>query len=103
MDDNVDSTIAAIAARSHGLFARLHLDLLETSEEVVRHRLATGRWLVVHDCVYRVAGAPRSWLADVLAACWAGGTRACATRATAVELHGVPGGRRHPIEIVCPH
>jgi hypothetical protein len=39
MYDNIDRAIAAIALRSHGLFARLHLDLLDVGEEAVRHRL----------------------------------------------------------------
>jgi hypothetical protein len=102
METRLDQAIGVIAARSHGLFARLHLDLLRVSEETVRHRLTSGRWLIVHDGVYRVAGAPTSWEAEVLGACWAGGTRAFASHRTAAALHELPGGRRGVVELTCP-
>jgi predicted transcriptional regulator of viral defense system len=102
MDQRIDQAIAEISARSHGLVGQIHLDLLDVSHEAVAHRVARGRWIRVHDGVYRVAGAPRSWEADVLAACWAGGTRACASHRSAAALHGLPGGRRDVVEITCP-
>src|SRR5690242_12769338 len=99
MDDQIDETIAAIAARSQGLVARLHLDLLGVTHEMVAHRVASGRWQVVHDGVYRIAGSPVSWRSTVLAACWAGGTRACASHGSAAALYDLPGRRRDRIEI----
>jgi hypothetical protein len=102
MDNELDKAIAEIAARSHGLFGRIHLDLLDVSREALAHRVTSGRWLPVHDGVYRIAGAPGSWEARVLAACWAGGTRACASHRSAAELFGLPGGRRDIVEITCP-
>jgi hypothetical protein len=98
----IDEAIAEVAARSHGLFGRIHLDLLGVSHEFVAHRVAVGRWLAVVDGVYRIAGAPRSWEADVLAACWAGGTRASASHRSAAALYDLPGGCRDLIEITCP-
>jgi hypothetical protein len=103
MDDFLDRTIGAIAGRSHGLFARIHLDLLGASEEATGHRLAHGRWIREYDGVYRIAGAPRTWESKLLAACWAGGNRACASRSSAAALYTLPGGRRDVIEITCPH
>jgi hypothetical protein len=103
MDARLNATIGAIAAQSYGLFARVHLDLLGVSEETTRHRLASGRWLVEHDGVYRVAGAPRTWQSELLAACWAGGNRAVASRRSAAALYELPGGRRDVLEITCPY
>ena len=102
MDGRLDAAVAEIAARSHGLVCRVHLDLLGVSHEAVAHRVASGRWIPLFDSVYRVAGAPGSWESDVLAACWAGGTRACASHRTAAALHDLPGGRRDVIELTCP-
>jgi hypothetical protein len=87
MDGRLDAAVAEIAAHSHGLVCRVHLDLLGASHEAVAHRVASGRWIPLFDSVYRVAGAPRSWESDVLAACWAGGTRGCASHRTAAALH----------------
>jgi hypothetical protein len=103
MDDGLDKTIGEVAAQSHGLFARVHLDLLGVSEEATRHRVAKGRWISAHDGVYRIAGAPHTWESQLLAACWAGGNRAVASRRSAAALHQLPGGRRDVIEITCPH
>jgi hypothetical protein len=102
MSDRLDEAIARIAAEHHGLFGRHHLELLGVSAEERRHRLATGRWASIHDSVYRVAGAPISWRARLLAACWAGGTRAVASHRSAAALHGLPSGRRDLEEITCP-
>jgi hypothetical protein len=102
MNDTLDAAIADVARRHHGLFGRHHLDQLEVSEETSRHRLATGRWELVHDSAYRVAGAPSSWRATLLAACWAGGTRAVASHRSAAALFDLPGGRSDLTEITCP-
>jgi predicted transcriptional regulator of viral defense system len=102
MTDRLDEQIARIAADHHGLFARHHLLELRVTPEERRHRLATGRWESVHDSAYRIAGTPARWHASVLAACWAGGTRAVASHRSAAELYGLPGGRRDRVEITCP-
>jgi hypothetical protein len=102
MGTSLDEAIATVAARSHGLFARVHLDTLGVSHTEVAHRVASGRWEPVHDGVYRIAGAPCSWEADLLAACWAGGNRASASHRSALALRDLPGGRRDLVEIMCP-
>jgi hypothetical protein len=102
MNDGLDEAIATIAAQHHGLFGRQHLHLLGVSEETRRHRLATGRWELVHDSAYRVAGAPTTWRATLLAACWAGGTRGVASHRSAAALYDLPSGRRDLAEITCP-
>jgi len=102
MKSGLDDAIASIAARHHGLFGRQHLELLGVSEEACRHRLHTGRWHVVHDSVYRIGGAPTTWRATLLAACWSGGTRAVASHRSAAALHHLPGGRLDLAEVTCP-
>jgi hypothetical protein len=102
MTDELDAQIAAIAAGHHGMFARHHLRDLRVTPEERRHRLATGRWEGVHDSAYRIAGTPASWHGTLLAACWAGGTRAVASHRSAAALFELPGGRRDVVEITCP-
>lgn len=102
MTDELDIAIAGIAAAHHGLFNRDHLVELSVSPDERRHRLATGRWQSVYDSAYRVAGAPITWKARLLAACWAGGTRAVASDRSALELYWLPGRSRQVLEITCP-
>jgi hypothetical protein len=103
MDEQViDLRVSQIAERHHGVFAAEHLRALAVPDHVRRHRLATGRWEPVHERVYRIVGTPLEWRGRVLAACWAGGTRAVASHRTGAELRGLPGGSIDPIEITCP-
>jgi predicted transcriptional regulator of viral defense system len=67
----VDRTIAALAARQHGLVTRAQLLRLGLGRRAIGHRLACGRLHVVHRGVYAV-GHPvlsraATWLAAVLA------------------------------------
>lgn len=94
--------LAAVAASNHGCFNPLHLDAFGFSEEERDHRIRVGRWIVVHDDAYRIAGAPTTWRGSVMAACWAGGTRAAASHRTAAALHDVPGRDATLVEITCP-
>ena len=100
--NELDRAIAEIAEAHHGVFSAAHLRDLHVSESERTHRLATGRWIAVHERVYRVAGTPTSWRSELLAACWAGGTRGVASHRSAAALHGLPGGREDPLEITCP-
>lgn len=102
MNTHIDVAVAAIAENSHGIFASHHLHELRVSNDERAWRLGVGRWIEVHQGVYRISGAPSSWEGDVLAACWAGGTRAVASHRSSAALHELPGGRDHPVEITCP-
>ena len=98
----LDAAVAAIAAAHHGLFAQHHLHELEVTKHLVARRLAAGRWERLYEDVYRMAGAPPSWRASLLAACWAGGHRAVASHRSAAALWGLPSGRQDLTEITCP-
>ena len=100
--DRFDQAVTEIAAQHHGLFAAAHLELLGIGEHERRHRVRTGRWIEIHQRVYRVAGSPVTWRSDVLAACWAGGARAVASFRSAAALHGLPGSTEQVVEITCP-
>jgi hypothetical protein len=102
VDSEIDLAIARIAEANHGVFAAHHLREFKATERERRHRLDVGRWESPYDLVYRIVGAPRSWKGDLLAACWAGGTRAVASHRSAAALWELPGTRRQIPEITCP-
>ena len=72
------------------------------SEKAIRHRVDSGRWLRRHIGVYAVAGAPRSWEQDLLAACLAAGRGAVVSHRAAAALWGMDGLRRDVIELSVP-
>lgn len=96
-----DERLTAIAALHHGIFSASHLDDLSFSKHERQWRLDTGRWERVHGGAFRITGAPETWRGDLLAACWAGGTRAVASHRSAAALWGLPGGKER-LEITCP-
>jgi very-short-patch-repair endonuclease len=102
VQDPVDLVVSRIAEEHHGIFAAHHLRELDVSDRERKYRLEVGRWMAVHERVYRVAGAPLTWSGEVLAACWAGGVRAVASHRTAAALWELPGRKRDMVEITCP-
>jgi hypothetical protein len=101
-ETTVDAEVARLARVHHGLFNIAQLDRLQIPQSARDRRVLTGRWEVVHDQVYRIGGAPPTWKAEVLAACWAGGLRAVASHRSAAALWDLPGGRHDIAEITCP-
>lgn len=99
---DTDGVLAAHAAQHHGVFRGAHARMAGLSPRQMVDRIAERRWQELHHDVYRVNGAPICWEASLLAACWAGGFRAVASRRSAAALHGLPGGRRDIVEITCP-
>jgi hypothetical protein len=102
MHRDADRLIAQIAERNHGIFSSAHTRQVGFRAEDVYRRVAGERWRSIHHGVYRLAGTPLSWRGALLAACWAGGTRAAASHRSAAQLWQLPGGSEQPIEIVCP-
>jgi predicted transcriptional regulator of viral defense system len=102
MDSDIDVLIAAVAAAHHGVFSLRHLQKHKVSHRARQHRLDSGRWIQVHARAYRIAGTPASWRSDLLAACWAAGSRAVASHRSAAMLWELPGRREDLVEITCP-
>jgi hypothetical protein len=99
---DIDASLAYTAETHYGHFASTHLKDIGVTRGERDQRLDSGRWVLVHDGVYRLAGAPPSWRGDLLAACWAGGQRAVASHRSAAALFDLPGSRTTPAEITCP-
>jgi predicted transcriptional regulator of viral defense system len=70
-NDPVDAAIAAIAARQHGVIARIQLLRLGLGRRAIAHRVEQGRLHVIHRGVYAVGHARLTihgrWMAAVLA------------------------------------
>lgn len=91
--EEVERRCAAIARSQHGLITREQLLKTGLSARSLGRRLASGRLMVVHPCVYRVAGSPESPEQEILAAClWTGGVVSHRTAAHLWRLEGVEPG-----------
>jgi hypothetical protein len=99
---DADARLAMHAESHYGIFRIAHARMAGLSRHEIDTRVTTQRWQQLHRGVYRVSGSPPSWETSLLAACWAGGTRAVASCRSAAALHGLPGGRKDLIEITCP-
>jgi len=94
---------AALAAEQHhGMIAVHHLDLLGIDEWHRQRLIACGALRRERYGAYRVVGAPTSWKGDLVAACWAGGTRALASHRSAAAVRQLPGGVQRIQEVLCP-
>ena len=95
-------TLAAIAADQHGQFTHRQARACGFTVDEIRGRVERGVWTRPYLSTLRIAGAPVTWKGDLLAACWAGGTRAVASHRSAAALWGFAGGRTDLVELTCP-
>ena len=102
MERDADRALADFAGAHHAIFTLKHSRFFGISDGEREHRLATGQWIVLHEDVYRTAGAPETWKGRLLAACWAGGFRAVASHRSAAALYELAGCRHDVAEITCP-
>jgi very-short-patch-repair endonuclease len=98
---DADGALARHAAAHHGIFRGEHARLAGLTERQIVRRIGEGRWLRLYRDVYRLDGAPPSWMGDLLAATWAGGFRAVGSHRSAAEVHWLPGRDRDLVEITC--
>jgi len=94
--------LTQLASAQHGMIAAHHFELLELSDDqrewLVRTRVLTR----ARYGAYRFTSVPPSWKGELLAACWAGGTRAYASIRSAAAVWDVPGGDEALQEVTCP-
>ena len=100
--DLVDAAIARIAYRQHSLVLREQALGVGMTDEMIRHRITTGRWVRVAAGVYRLAGVPVTWKQRALAACLISGAGAVVSHRSAAVLWGVSGFRPGPLEVTVP-
>src|SRR3954449_12177219 len=99
---SVDAAIAAIAARQHGVIARIQLMGLALGRKAIDHRVKLGRLHIVHRGVYAVGHARLTiqgrWMAAVLAS----GGRAGLRHRPAPLPRGIRRTERTQIEVTSP-
>jgi len=98
----MDAAIASIACRQHSLILRAQAIGVGMTDEMIRHRINSGRWVRVAAGVYRLAGVPVTWEQRALAACLVSGPGAVVSHRSAAVLWGVSGFRPGPLEITVP-
>jgi hypothetical protein len=94
----MDIAVAEVAQRQHGLITLDQLDELGVTRKQRQWRVHLGRWELPYPGIYRIAGLPRSWKSDLLAACLAG--NAVASHRSAAVLWALPGASRDRVEII---
>jgi len=87
-----DAQLQRIAGRQHFVIARDQLLEIGTPRQI-RYRSDIGQIERVFRSVYRLAGSPRTWRQELMAACFAGGKQSVVTFRSAAEIHGLPGGQ----------
>ena len=94
----IDETIAALAARQHGVVALRQLEAAGVSWDAVKHRVSAGRLTRLHRGVYRL-GPIHSPLASPMAATLACGPSAVLSHHSAAALLGIRRPRPGPIDV----
>jgi hypothetical protein len=97
--------LRAVAAPQRGLFTTTQASDTGWSRQRVHRWRVSGRIEPVHPQVYRFAGSPTDWMAQLLAALLAAGDEAVASHRSALALQDVEPARRDlptPIEISIP-
>ncbi len=99
----MDRKIAGIAEKQHGAFSADQARTAGFTREAIRHRLAAGRWERAAECVFRVAGSPRTWEQGLMVATLACGPAAAASHRSAAALLGIPGFDRCGVPELTTH
>ncbi|MET0628786.1 MAG: hypothetical protein ABW033_10050 [Acidimicrobiia bacterium] len=96
---SIDAAIDDFASRHHGVFPRSEALRLGASIRQIESRLASGRWIGIHEEVYAVAGAPPTPRRSLIAACFAVGRDAFVSHGSAARMWGLPGSDERVVEV----
>ena len=86
---NGDRAIGEVAAQQQGVVTRTQASALGFDPDRIQRRLGSGRWVQVHESVYRVHGASDSIDQRRLAALLAVGPSAAASHRAAADMYGL--------------
>jgi very-short-patch-repair endonuclease len=101
MQSEIDLAVARTAAACHGIVSLGDARRAGMTKGQIDRRVVRGSWVLVHEGVYRIAGAPISWRSELLAAALAAGKGAAISHRSLAALHEMPGGRRDLVELSC--
>jgi very-short-patch-repair endonuclease len=94
---SLPAAILRRAALSHGLVRRSDLVAAGLSASAIDRLVARGALDRLYPGVYRIGGAPRTWVQHLLATCWA--TAGVASHRAAARLWGVELATAAPLEV----
>jgi hypothetical protein len=94
-----DKAIAELAGTQHSLVTLRQIRDAGMSHESAKRRLAGGRWELLYDGVYRIAGTRETYEQRLLAACLAIGPEATASHRAAAIMHGMLTYKEPPVEV----
>lgn len=97
----IDRELAAIAATQYSLIRLRDIEKLGGDKYLAGRRVRAGIWDVVGHEVYRIAGVPWTYEAEVLAAIFVAGDGAVASHQCAARLQGI-GFAHAPAELTIP-
>jgi len=97
-----ESWVAAVLARQDGVIARQQVLKTGMTAGQIRHRLETGRWLVVHPSVYRSADHRFTPASRIRSAGLWGGENGMLSGIAAAWWWGLPVKEPDDVEIVIP-
>jgi len=95
-----DRRLANLAEPQFGLFRRDQAHAERVSDRMLQSRVRRGTLDRLSRHVFRIAGAPRSWEQDLLAAAWSGGPDCCVSHRAAAALHHFDGFPPGIVEVV---
>jgi len=93
----IDRACLELAAAQHWLITRRQALELGLSPKAIDRRMASGEFVPLHACIYRIAAAPESWHQRLLGAClW---VRGLASHRSALMLLGIEGYSGDIVEV----
>jgi hypothetical protein len=95
-----DRRLADLAEPQYGLFRRAQAHEQKVTDRMLQTRVRRGSLERLSRDVFRIAGAPRSWHQDLLAAAWSGGPDCCVSHRAAAALHEFDGFPPGIVEVV---
>jgi very-short-patch-repair endonuclease len=98
----LDDLLLPVFLAQHGLVSRRDVLRLGGSPHHIDTRLNRGRWERAETGVYRLAGFPVDWRAELLAPILSVDAPAVASHCSAAVLHGIPGFGRGTPELTVP-
>ena len=101
MDVELDRVLSGLASKQHAVFTRHDTDAIGFTRRQRDLRVERGVWVEPFEGIYRIAGAPRTWWADLLCAVFAGCDGTVASHRSATAVYELPGGDRRLQELLC--
>lgn len=103
MGDVNDMLIHELASRQYGLSSRLQALSAGCTPQLIKRRLASGRWVAVAPGVYSLPGWPDSWRRSLWLAHLDVGLHSVVSHEAAAALHGLTTYAPGPVTVTVPH